>query len=299
MLVVPGDLARFSADRQRRVVVQVLVARPAEHELGRRRRHRRAHVDQVERRIVARDHPGPDVHPLLVRHVAPCLVAGLSGRRNQTRAPQMLPRGRIVRGDHAGYGSGQRAAAPAGDELAVGDERPGGLPGGMHRVVEDLRFPRGAARRCVEGVDVVVGARVEYVVAVQRQAAVGRLQPPYPLRDVVRDILAVLPQEVAGSRVDGLGQVAGIGQVHHAVVHQGRGLLAAGSHRPRPYQAQLADVVAVDLLQRAVAPAVERAAPHDPVIRIGVQDHGVRDRDVLAPGLRLQRVPLGRQQQTE
>ena len=193
VLIVPGDLARFPADRQRRVVVQVLVERPAEHELGRRRRNRRAHVDQVQHRVVARHHPGPDVHPLLVRHVAPGLVSRLAGRRDQPGAPQVLTRGWIVRGDHARHRSGQRAAAPAGDELAVGDERPGGLAGGVHRVVEDLRLPRGAARRRVEGVDVVVGARIEYVVAVERETAVRGLQPPDPLRDVVRHVLAVLP----------------------------------------------------------------------------------------------------------
>ena len=44
-----------------------------------------------------------------------------------------------------------------------------------------------------------------------------------------------------------------------------------------PREAQSADVPAVDVGERAVAPAVERAPPHQPVAVIGRLEHGVGD----------------------
>ena len=48
----------------------------------------------------------------------------------------------------------------------------------------------------------------------------------------------------------------GLGMYRDAVVRQGRALLAPLGKRARPDQAQLVDVVPVDLVERAVAPAV-------------------------------------------
>jgi hypothetical protein len=92
VLVVPDDLAGVGIERERGVVVQVLLVVAAQDELRRGDRHRRADVDQIERRIVARDHPRADVPALFERDIAPRLVARLAGSRNRPRAPQ-LPAG--------------------------------------------------------------------------------------------------------------------------------------------------------------------------------------------------------------
>ncbi len=78
VLVVPDDLARIGVERQRRVVIQVLLVDAAEHELRRRDRDRGADIDETELGVVARDHPRADMPALLERHVAPGLVAGLA-----------------------------------------------------------------------------------------------------------------------------------------------------------------------------------------------------------------------------
>ena len=83
--------------------------------------------------------------------------------------------------------------------------------------------------------------------------------------DVVRHLPAVLPDEIAGRGVEGLDDIARVRHVHDAVVDERRALLAAGAEGARPDEAQIAHVVAIDLVERAVAPAVERAAPHQPV----------------------------------
>ena len=123
VLVVPHDLAGVGVQGQRGVVVQVLLVVAAEHVLRRRRRHRRADVDHVELWVVARHHPGADVHALLERHVPPRLVARLSGTRHRARAPDLLAGLGVVGGDHAGVGPAFGFAPASGDHLAVGDDR--------------------------------------------------------------------------------------------------------------------------------------------------------------------------------
>ena len=101
MLVVPIDLAVAGIERERRVVVEVLLVDAAKNELRRGNRDRRADVDLVEHGIEARHHPCADVPTLLHRHVAPALVAGLAFARDRARTPQLLAGCRIVRGDDA------------------------------------------------------------------------------------------------------------------------------------------------------------------------------------------------------
>ena len=43
--------------------------------------------------------------------------------------------------DDAGFRTAQRPTAPAGDRLAVGDDRSRAVPGRVHLVVEDLGLP--------------------------------------------------------------------------------------------------------------------------------------------------------------
>ena len=67
-------------------------------------------------------------------------------------------------------------------------------------------------------------------------------------------------------------------------MHQRRGFLNAGGHAAGPHHAQGSDVRFVDLVERAVAPGVERAAPHEPVGWIGIFQHFVGDGDYLREG---------------
>ena len=291
MLVVPADLARGAVERERRVVVQVRVVGSAEQELRGGRGDRRPDVDQVQRRIVAGHHPRPDVGATLERHAAPRLVARLAGGRDRPPAPQLRTRRRVVGRDDAGVRPAQRHATAAREHPAVGDDRARGLAGRVRPVVEDQRLPDRLAGRRVEREDMVVGAGVDDQVAVDGDVAVGRGAEEVVL-DVVGDLAAVLPEEVAGDRVDGLDDVARVRHVQHAVVGERRPLLRAGLQRPRPDHAEIADVVPRDRVQGAVAPSVERPAPHQPVRRIGVLQHRIGDRNealVLRPARRIGR----------
>ena len=286
VLVVPRDLAGVGVERQGRVVVQVAVVGSADQELGRRGGDRRADVDEVQVRVVARYHPGPHVLPLLERHPTPALVARLAGGRDRAAPPQLLAGPRVVGRDHAAVRPARRHAATARDGLAVGHDRSGRLGGRVLRVLEDLRLPRQLAGHRVEREDVVVGARVDDERAVDRQVPVVL---PEGVEDVVADVVghlpAVLPAQVPGDRVDRLDDVGGVRHVHHAVVDQGRSLLPSVGHGARPDHPQFADVVPVDLIERAVAPPVERPAPHQPVLRRRGLQHLVGHRN--EPGGRL------------
>ena len=88
----------------------------------------------------------------------------------------------------------------------------------------------------------------------------------------------VLPQHVAGARVERLHDVAGMGEKHHPVVHEGRGLAVALLDRDRPREPQAADGVAVDLVEGAVPVVVEGPPPARPVGRRGLLQQGVGDR---------------------
>ena len=107
---------------------------------------------------------------------------------------------------------------------------------------------------------------------------------------VVGPLAAVLPDQVAAHRVEGLDDVARVRHIENAVVGKRRSLLQAGAERTGPDHPQPGDIVAVDLVEGTEAPRVQRAAPHQPVVRIRVLEHGVGDREELAVALlRLQR----------
>ena len=91
----------------------------------------------------------------------------------------------------------------------------------------------------------------------------------------------MLPDEIARRCVDRLNNVSRVGEIHDAVVGQRRALLAAWRHATGPDQPQLADIVAGDLVERTVAPPVERTAPHEPVAGGRVLEHRVGHRHEL------------------
>ena len=222
---------------------------------------------------------------LLVRHVAPGLVAGLAGTRNQLGAPQLASGQRIVRRDDAGLGAAGRHAAAAGDHPAARDDGTRRLVGRVHLVVEDLRLPDPASGDGVQREDVVVRAGVDDEPVVDGDVAVRRRADRDVLREVVRLRAAMLPEQVAADGVDGLDDVARVRHVHDAVVDQGRSLLAALREGAGPDQPQVGHVLAVHLLEGAVAPAVGRPAPAQPVARGRLLQHRVRDRDEVVARL--------------
>src|SRR5204863_276217 len=257
-------------------VVQVLVLVAREHELRRGCHDRRADVDPLRRRVVARHHPHADVPALLVRDVAPGLVAGLAGLRDRAMTPELLAGLRVERGDDARLRSALGLAAAARDHLAVCDDRPRAVLRAV-LVVEDVRLPDELAGLRVHRVRPTVGAVVEDQVVVDREVAV-RAGGREILADVFGHGAAVFPDELAGHGVERLCDVVRVREVENPVVDERRALLVAGRERARPDEAELLDVARRDLLERAVAPVVQRAPPHEPVVGIRVREHRVRDR---------------------
>ena len=163
--------------------------------------------------------------------------------------------------------------------------------GGVDPVVQDLGLPHETAGRRVEGEDVVVRARVDDQPVVDGDVAVDLHQPAEEvLRRVVRPLPSVLPGEIAGGGIERLDDVARVRHVHHVVVDERRPLLQPRSERARPDHAQRPDVVAVDFVERAVAPAVQRPAPHQPVVRRRILQDRVGDRNEGVGRLRARRL---------
>ena len=115
------------------------------------------------RRIVAAGHPHRTAVAFFVRHVVPCVAAGLAVFRNRREAPGFAARLRVERDDVVAAG---RAAGGARDDLAFGDRDAAG------EAVPLLRprwpVPRDAARLRLERDDVRVGGAGVDLVAVDR-----------------------------------------------------------------------------------------------------------------------------------
>jgi len=80
----------------------------------------------------------------------------------------------------------------------------------------------------------------------------------------------VLPDELAGSRIESLHDGSGRLQVHDAVVRQRDSLLRAGALGDRPGQFELAHVGLIDLLQRRETLRIVGAVEHQPVVGAGI-----------------------------
>ena len=222
--------------------------------------------------------------PVLVRHVAPGVVARLAGTGNQVRAPQLAAGARIVGRDDARLGSGLRHAAAPGNDLAVGDDRSGGLVGRVRLVVENPGLPHLAPGSRLKTNDVVVRRRVDDQIVVDGNVAIGGIDLD-ELPDIGGKRPPMLPQQVARHRVDRLDDVVRVRHVHHAVVDQRRSLLAAVRQGAGPDHPQVRHIVPVDPIQRAVAPAVRCPPPREPVGGIRFVEHRVGDGQEPAVGL--------------
>ena len=146
-------------------------------------------------------------------------------------------------------------------------------------MVGDGVIPGYLAGSCVERHDVRLGGVQVDLVPVQgyRTAAPARPADSVGIRDTRRG-RRVLPEKVAGRRVECLHAVARVRDVHHPGADQRRRLAEAGGQRPGPGKLQEVGVVTVDLLERAVAPAVESTPPAQPVGGVRILEHRVGDR---------------------
>src|SRR5262245_37443345 len=119
VLVVPGDLARVRVQRERGIVVEVLVLIPAQGEFRRRYRNGRADIDQIQLRVITRHHPCSDVPALFHGYSSPRLIAGFTGLGNGAGTPQFLAGLRVMRCDDATFMARAWLALTAGYDLAV------------------------------------------------------------------------------------------------------------------------------------------------------------------------------------
>src|SRR6187399_2727199 len=165
---------------------------------------------------------------LLVGKSAPCFISGLSRPRNEVGPPEFLSSFGIMCGDHACQSALPRFAATSRENLSLCDKRSGRLLGRALDHVENARLESRLPACRVDPEYEVVRAGVDDRVAVDGQAAVDAWK-----QDVLADILfplpLVLPEPFTGGGVHRFDQVAGIGQVHDAAIHQGSRLLNAGA----------------------------------------------------------------------
>ena len=230
--------------------------------------------------VGAGDPDGAAAALVMVAARRPGLAAGLARLWHGVGLPELLAGPGIDRGHEAAHT--QFAARCAEDHLAVDDQR-------RHRhvvgllVVVNLRGPGFLSGLDVERDQHAIGGREIDLVAVERDAAAGRMQ----MNHVFRKRPLVTPQQLAGRGLDGEHLVTGRGHEHDAVVHDGRGLMAlhlAGRHAPDLLQAP--DGVRRDLLERAEAPTIVGAAEVEPVTVFRILQPFSGDRCVFLQHLR-------------
>ena len=258
---------------ERRVGVEgVVVGRHPAARRHPRLRLRGTDEEEVEVRIVGARNPGVAAAAQVRRDVAPGPAVDVARLGNGRGAPELLAGVRVVAGDEAAFVLEALAAVDAADDDAVRDARPARL-GEALPVIGPRGLPDRLARPRVESDDCrVVGGQVD-LVPVEGDAA-GRA----PALRVIGILVPVLPDQLAGSRVECLDDVAGARQEHHAVMDERRGLVGPLGHRQRPGQAQAGHVAGPDLVQRRVALVVSGAPPGQPVLRRRIPEQLVGDR---------------------
>ena len=229
-------------------------------------------VDEAADRIVAARNPGVAAGPEQQRQVAPGVSAALSRSGDGRGAPRQTAGASVDADDVAGVLAEALAAAQTGHDRAVGDHRPARETVAL-LVRRHVGVPAHRAGARVEADDVRVDGVEDDQVLVDGEAAHLR-GGPQPLVHLA----AVLPEEVAGRRVERLHDVAGVRDVQHAVAHDRGRLRDARLEPPGPDEPERADVVAVDLVERAVAPSVQGAPPVEPVGRVRILQDLVGDR---------------------
>ena len=180
---------------------------------------------------------------------------------------------------------------PAGRQLRpeIALPRTRAVPGRCDLVVEDLCLPGNLPGRGIEPEHVVVVACVDDEPVVDRNVPVVASIAAYIVVDIVGEIATMRPLQIAGHGIDSLDDVARLRHIQDAVVGQRRPFLPPGRERSRPDHPELIHVLPGDLIQRAVAPTVERPTPHQPVVGRWTLQHRVRHWNELGGGLRVNR----------
>ena len=272
VLVVPLDLARIDVHRERAVGVEVVAGPVLVVPV-------RAGVadapDQgVGLRVVAACDPGRAAAVRGRALVLPGLRAGLAGRGDGVGAPDFLVGVEVGRRDPAA--DAVLGAGNARDREVLDDERSArdhlALVG-----IGDLALPGDLAGVLVGGDDAAVQRVRDDLVAPERHAAVVDAAARDGARPVVVGLGVHLPDEIALTAV-GVDLVDGapaVGDVHEAVLDDGRALKAAvrpdaaaldAAERYGPSNLQVLDVAGVDLVERReplrrVAAVVEKPVP--------------------------------------
>ena len=194
----------------------------------------------------------------------PGLVAFLSRTWDRVEAPRLLAGVGVVGSDEAA--DAVLAAADADDHLVLHHERRvrdrvAGRRSG------DLGLPHLPSGLRVDGNQVGVQRAHEQRLAQDRDAAV--------VRSAADDAIgigrvAIDPEHAAGERVERDDIVRALGDVHHPVNDERRGLPVAGHGRLiHPLQLQVPDVGRRDLIEQAVALTPVAARVGQPVLRLG------------------------------
>ena len=287
-LEVPLQLAGVDVDGQDRVRVERVARTPQGGRPGRRLAG--AEVDPAQLGVVA-DRVPRQAAERLDFVLAPRLVARLASRRHRVGDPQPLAGLGVVRHD----GAPRAAVAPgeAQHHLAVGDQRGVRMPqsGG---VVAGAHLPALLARAGIQDHQRGVrGAPVDRV-AVDRHAAVT--VEGLRLLDVLGVAARVLPHDVASRDVEAGDAAAPFGDVHQPVGDDRRRHPAAPvAHRVGPDETQVADRLAIDLLERTEPGHVVRPPEVHPVAVPRIEQPLVGDR-LPVPLLRLPERGAGLQQ---
>ena len=152
--------------------------------------------------------------------------------------------------------------ATVGDARRAGDRQPFGRIGG-------LDFPDLLAGPGVHGEQPAVQRAPDDLALPDRDTAVDDAAAQLH-RVFAGHVRVVLPQPLAGLRIEGVDLAPRRGHENAAIGDHRRRLVAAAAlgKIPKPGQAQLADVVGVDLLERAVALLAVVAAVGRPLARI-------------------------------
>ena len=168
------------------------------------------------------------------------------------------------------------ATAQTLDQLAFHGNRSAGGGVLVLGAIADGGIPDDLAIAGVEGDQVRFVAGHENVIAVDRDAAHRR-------RARVGSV-AILPNELAGLGVQGLQHLSGVVHIEHAVVDDGRGIVAQGVsilHGPTPHLPQVVHVLRGDLIQRAEGAGLVIAPDHQPIGRIRIAQHGIGHGDIV------------------
>ncbi len=275
-LEVPAQFTRVGIERDDAVGVERVTEPSRGRRPGRRLAGRR--INEVELRVVADRIPGRATGRRKVGVPVPGLRTRILATRDRVERPELLPRDRVERLQLAARR--EIAARHADKDLAVGDQRRMRMTLAVP-VIGRLRLPEHLARAPVERNQIAVGRAPVDRITVDRNAAVA--PGGFGQRDIVREAAGLLPDQLAGQRIEGDDAPRALGNVHEPVGDdRGCDPAAVVPHRIGPDETQVVDVTAIDLGQRAVRGHVIGATIVDPVAGLRIMQPLVRDRNEVS-----------------